>query len=173
MAEEKAPLPRTPPRLTSVFITRATMQQFTDQAGDAWPYETTAILIGRVKGRRAWIGDILQPRGREVRGTKNRCFISHSFYERALRYAREDGRVVLGDIHTHPWKRINGSAVCLSRADYKAFDYLRGIGVGSPICGVMSVQPHRSNPTLMCETAFWVEGTPLKLRVVMNVRQAH
>lgn len=119
-----------PRRAVNVAISRNLLEGFRRRARAAYPNEAYGILLGAQTGSQYIVEDICYPQGVEDAGTPTGVNLTDEMWPEAEQDAARQGLTVLGDIHTHPYAKMELLGECVpSIEDHDRFeeDYLQGI----------------------------------------------
>lgn len=100
-------MPQTP--TLTVRIKRGAERAFKKAAKEAFPREEFALLLGR-RGQDAdfWsveVEKVYFPEGRQAHCSSGSVYTQDSWYVKAKKAAAADGLELVGDIHSHTWRK--------------------------------------------------------------------
>lgn len=136
------------------------IQQFKQQAKAAFPRETFAYLIGIDAGTSVEVEDLYVPDNVDDHCGYNFVTIQPHWEIEAMEHARDDGRDVLGDIHSHPYTAMDG-VTKPDRAQSEADMDCNATG----LCGICTVVESRSG-RLRASVRFWGPTTTVETVII-------
>ncbi len=126
-------------------------REFKRAAKAAWPSEAFGYLLGTVAGDHVYIESLYVPDDMAEHCTHNRTEIQPEWLIDAQEAAKEDGLIICGDLHSHPFRYRETRGVIQDRVQSEG-------DLDCPhkwlVAGVCVVQEMR-NKRLRASTRFW------------------
>ncbi len=135
-------------------ISEELVDEFKDRAKAAFPTETWAALLGKIEPDKITVDELWMPAGLSKYCHRSYVDIQGDWSTAAKRYAKKLGKVVLGDIHSHPYDLVELTARKPHRPDASPsegdYDRQRD-GLLQGICLVTETKTHQ----LRARIRFW------------------
>ncbi len=148
----------------TVEVSRPLLERFKREAKTAFPRETFAYLLGQDAGDQVHIEDLWFPEDVHVHSSEDMVDVQPHWEFEAGAHAREEGLEVVGDIHSHPFRRRETQGTVPGREPSEG-DLERGVRRLTGICTVVE-----SKRGLRASIRFWWVPTRVRLRVTNGGR---
>jgi len=139
-----------------VKVSRRLLNHFRAEGKRVYPREAFAVLIGKLAGDRAIITDLFIPEGQERYASNTQVKVPRAWWEQANEFAKADGLIVLGDIHTHNETSKFTHDTAPSEADW---DMESG-----PLHGICSIRRHPTG-RMVARIRFWPADALVETRI--------
>lgn len=149
-------------RSITVEVSRSLVDQFKAVAKEHFPREAFAYLLGRDAGTLIEIEDLFVPEDLDKHCSDMGFEIQDSWTLAAKAAAKEQGLVIVGDIHSHPFRNGEWSRRFKPEPTPSVEDIDAGLHCVNAICLVLECKTGR----LRSSVRFWGPQVPVKEHII-------
>jgi len=143
----------------TIQVSERLTKDFKKRAKASFPNETFAYLLGRIEGEgeKIVVDGLYYPQNTEEFCGPNFVYVQDDWIKEAKKEAKNLGMIVLGDIHSHPYKKhAKNTDTSPSEADWESMEY----GQIMAICVIKQLK----NGHLRARTRFWGPMPQVKVK---------